>query len=273
MKSMDEIKGEDYILYMMGLAGILLILWFLWTYIIKPILSSMIRHYIITLLVTLTLVCLSFMYFKKKKNEENNLKREKQEARQKLEKEEAEFEKKQNSLGLFKYINKLGEITWANQETIEKLKADEIKRAEEALLINRIITSIREFKESRKYKNEYEYQLELQGWLKSKFIDSEIEMQIGSSRPDIVINKTIAIEVKGPTRSQDLATVVDKCLRYLTHFKELIIVLFDVDVSEKRYNEWRDAIDRHHPNVKIIKKSISTTTRVKRRRLRVLNQT
>ena len=91
------------------------------------------------------------------------------------------------------------------------------------------------------------------GYLKSKFSDADIEQQKGSSRPDIVIGD-VAIEVKGPTKTRDLETVADKCMRYYQHFGELVVVLFEVEVSERRYGEWKRGMETTFPNVRIIRK-------------------
>ena len=120
-------------------------------------------------------------------------------------------------------------------------------------MINQVVEAIEEFKPARRYKNEFPYQVELVGYLKSKFPHADIEQQKGSSRPDIVVGD-IAIEVKGSTRTQDLKTIADKCMRYYQHFGELVIVLFEVDVYEPRYEEWKKGIKNTFPNVRIIKK-------------------
>ena len=111
-------------------------------------------------------------------------------------------------------------------------------------MINQVVEAIEEFKPARRYKNEFPYQVELVGYLKSKFPHADIEQQKGSSRPDIVVGD-IAIEVKGSTRTQDLKTIADKCMRYYQHFGELVIVLFEVDVYEPRYEEWKKGIKKH----------------------------
>ncbi|MDG6219260.1 MAG: hypothetical protein QCI00_07450, partial [Candidatus Thermoplasmatota archaeon] len=80
------------------------------------------------------------------------------------------------------------------------------------------------------------------------------EKQIGSSRPDIIIDK-IAIEIKGPTLRRDLDSIANKCLRYNQHFEgPLIVVLFDIIVSDSYYQEWETGIKKTFPNVIIIKK-------------------
>ena len=60
----------------------------------------------------------------------------------------------------------------------------------------KVFSSINEFQPLKNYHNEYSYQSELAQWLKSRFPDTNIEIQRGSSRPDIVVSG-IAIEIKG----------------------------------------------------------------------------
>jgi hypothetical protein len=117
-----------------------------------------------------------------------------------------------------------------------------------------VIEMIEQFEPSRIYRDEYGYHTELQGWLKAHFSNAIVEHQIGSSRPDIVIDDSIAIEVKGPTRRQDLTTVADKCNRYMLHFENLAVVLFEVDVWDRFYDEWLRGINERYPEVVIIRK-------------------
>jgi len=119
-----------------------------------------------------------------------------------------------------------------------------------------IINAIKEFEPPRNYDNERGYHDTLFVWLKSRFPDTEMEYQIGASRPDIVIeieNTSVAIEVKGPTGSQELQTIADKLLRYKRYFDYIIIVLFDVRVSFARYEEWVAGIEETFSNVYIIR--------------------
>ena len=69
------------------------------------------------------------------------------------------------------------------------------------------------------------------------------EVQRGSSRPDIVVGD-IAIEIKGPTDNQGLITIADKINRYSQHFEHIIVVLFEVQIFERFYNEWYEGIMR-----------------------------
>jgi hypothetical protein len=120
--------------------------------------------------------------------------------------------------------------------------------------VKAVTDSIIKFNPAQNYSFELPYQTELIGWLKANFPDAVIEKQRGSSRPDIVI-EGIAIEVKGPTREQDLQTIADKCMRYSINFKKgIIIVLFNVYVNSYMYNEWSEGIRRTYPKVIIIKK-------------------
>ncbi len=93
--------------------------------------------------------------------------------------------------------------------------------------------------------------------MKSRFPNTKIEYQVGASRPDIVVevDSEIAIEVKGPTTSRDLQTIADKIIRYRRYFDKIIVVLFDVKVSPKRYEEWLEGIMDNFNDVVIIEKN------------------
>jgi len=117
-----------------------------------------------------------------------------------------------------------------------------------------VIDAIEQFEPSQNYRDEIGFHSELQGWLKAHFPSAIVEQQRGSSRPDIVIEDMIAIEVKGPTRRQDLITIADKCNRYMQHFENLAIVLFEVEVWDRFYEEWLTGINERYPEVVIIRK-------------------
>jgi len=121
-------------------------------------------------------------------------------------------------------------------------------------LVNRVIEAIKRFKPFRKYNYEDIYQIDLARYLKFYFPSTKIEIQRGSSRPDIIIGN-IAIEVKGPTTSDDLKTISDKCVRYHQYFNKLIIVMFDMNVSSRFYNDLKNGLKKHFPKVILIKKS------------------
>ena len=94
---------------------------------------------------------------------------------------------------------------------------------------------------------------ELSGCLKHEFKISEIELQTGTSRPDIVIGD-IAIEVKGPTTNEALNTLATKIFKYSHYYKHMIIVLFKPQFSERNYNELVAGIKRRYPEVEVIRK-------------------
>jgi len=115
----------------------------------------------------------------------------------------------------------------------------------------KIKTVVGRFTPAKKYKTEYEYQIELLGWLKHEFPRTQTEVQTSSSRPDIVIDN-VAIELKGPTRTKDLQSISSKILRYLNHYDHMLIVLFDLEVSERYYEDWYSGIKSNFPHVDII---------------------
>lgn len=121
-------------------------------------------------------------------------------------------------------------------------------------LFQKLVKRIKEFRTSQQWPTEEGYHAELQGWLKTDFPEAKVEIQSGSSRPDILVNN-VAIEVKGPTMYQQLDTVASKCMRYPTRFNGgLIVVLFDLQVNPWYYNEWYSSLKTTFPNVEVIKK-------------------
>jgi len=119
--------------------------------------------------------------------------------------------------------------------------------------LKEIVELIEHFKPAKKFENEYLYQITLYTYLKQSFPKAKLEEQRGSSRPDIVIDD-IAIEIKGPTTTEDLVTIADKLLRYSQNFREIIVVLFDVKVSRSRFFEWLEGIKSKFPEVIVIEK-------------------
>jgi hypothetical protein len=148
------------------------------------------------------------------------------------------------------------------RDVLDKISKDEVVKEQRILEKNtnigdeykEVARSVRDFQALYNYRKEYLYQAELTQWLKSRFPNTIIELQRGSSRPDIVVNG-IAIEVKGPTYNDDLKTIADKLLRYSQWFpKGIIIVLFNVNIYSNLYEEWSRGIKKHYPEIEIIKK-------------------
>lgn len=225
-----------------AVTGVIILLGLIWFFIIKPTISYIKNHALIFSiigLIILTGLILGIVFYVKLK------------IKQKREKEI--FERKQIELGLTKFTDRFGNERWGRYEEIQKWTKEDEEAKEKEKTINQVINEISNFKPARTYQNEYPYQLELLGYLKSKFPNADIEQQRGSSRPDIVVGD-VAIEIKGPTRTEELKTIADKCMRYYQHFGELIIVLFEVQVYEPRYLEWEKGLKNTFPNVRIIRK-------------------
>lgn len=167
------------------------------------------------------------------------------------------FEGEQNSKGLYIYVTINGETKWGSKENIKKWRDIDDKYIEENSFTKRLIQDIKDFQPTRKYKDEFPYQIELQGWLKKDYPQSKIETQTGSSRPDIIIDQ-VAIEIKGPTTTKDLKTIADKLLRYRIYYNHIIVVLFDVQMKDRYYNEWINGINntynKENDNIIIIRK-------------------
>jgi hypothetical protein len=120
-------------------------------------------------------------------------------------------------------------------------------------LIFNIIKSIKSFEPQKAWGNEDAYHKELLGWLKHEFPNVQYELQTGSSRPDLVIEK-IAIEIKGPTTDNSLNTLATKILKYSHHYNEIVIVLFETSFSEKNYQEILNGIEKSYSHVHVIRK-------------------
>ena len=137
----------------------------------------------------------------------------------------------------------------------QKRKNEEVIKKKYGDLFSSVVNEINCFKTLLPYyENELPYHIDLARCLQIKFPMLQIELQRGSSRPDIVIGD-IAIEIKGPTYEEGLQSIADKCLRYQHHFKKMIVVLFDIRTKTKRfYTEWEDGMKKNFPDVMIIKK-------------------
>ena len=147
-----------------------------------------------------------------------------------------------------------------HQERLSKYseyeKADETSiYSNDNEFLTELITVINEYRPIKPFRSEDLYHTNLYTFLCEK-IPGEIgfEQQRGSSRPDITVGD-IAIEVKGPTDSQGLVTIADKINRYSQHFEFLIVVLFEVEVYERFYQEWYEGImNQYQRQVAIIRK-------------------
>lgn len=122
-------------------------------------------------------------------------------------------------------------------------------------MLNAVTTAIQSFEPFRQYKFENQYQIDLARHLSEHFNDVKLEQQIRSSRPDIVVGK-IAIEIKGPTTTRSLQTISDKILRYYNNFDSVVIVLFNIQMTEEHYDEWLEGIKEHYPRVKVVRKGL-----------------
>lgn len=165
-----------------------------------------------------------------------------------------EFESIQKSKGLVNFIDRLGKEHWKKPSEVEKMKKEDAEAREKESLLFRVVKEIEDYRPAReKLGLEYNYQLHLFGWLQKTFHSASFEKQKGSSRPDIVIDD-IAIEIKGPTGGQELKTIADKAMRYSHHFSKIIVVLFELNVNSRYYDEWKSGLEKYHPNVEVIVK-------------------
>lgn len=186
------------------------------------------------------------------------LAREEEERRQK----EREYADLQRRRGLEEYQTTEGKTVWVpwdqleevarrDREEYQRKMAEREREAEARKLVNRLASHIEAFRPSWNNTCEQDYHRELQGYIKGLFPEARVEVQTGSSRPDIVV-QNIAIEVKGPTYSRDLQTIADKLVRYSQHYDTIIVVLFNVQVNERRYEEWERGIRNTFRDARII---------------------
>ena len=233
--------------------ALLIFVFLVWVFVIQPIIEWVNQNITTIITIFISLIALAivgyilYWKYKTKKEAEEQAYEEKREA------EEHAYEEGQKAKGFVKFVNRFGYEKWGKPNEVEKWEKEDEEARQKEKLINQVVGKIEDFRQSRNYFDEVSYQIELVGWLKSEFPNADIEQQRGSSRPDIVVGD-VAIEVKGPTRATDLTTIPDKCMRYCQHFEELIVVLFEVDASERRYEEWARGMENTFPNVKIIRK-------------------
>jgi hypothetical protein len=218
----------------------------------KPEEDSSMGTFILFILILLTY--LGIKHWKKTKQEQRRQqeevarrktveqKRKFIEEQRRIREKEEKISAAQKAKGLVKFKDK-----WVTPTEYKKLE----KEAYEQSFPSKVESEIKKFKPSRNWATEEGYQGELQGWLRHQFPHSRVEIQKGKSRPDILIGD-VAIEVKGPTGSAELASIADKCMRYGLHFEHFIVVLFNLKVNHYMYQEWKEALKKQYPNVKLI---------------------
>lgn len=240
--SKPEFDFDDLPLWAQKTIAILIFISLVWVFVIKSFIEWVNQNITTIITIFISIIALAIvgyiLYWKYETKKEA---------------EKRVYEEEQKAKGFVKFVDRFGYERWGEPNEVEEWKKEDEEAKEKEKLVNQIVGEIGDFKQSQNYRDEFPYQIELVGFLKSKFSNADIEQQKGSSRPDIVVGD-VAIEVKGPTRTADLKTIADKCMRYCQHFKELIIVLFEVDVYERRYEEWEKGMKNTFPNVKIIRK-------------------
>ncbi len=175
-----------------------------------------------------------------------------------------EFENEMRSKGQLKFVDRFGNESWGAEEQVRKWRKHDEEERRKSTLLSQVIDEINQFRESQRYEIEIGYHAELTGWLKRRFPSTQVEVQTGSSRPDIVIGN-IAIEVKGPTGNLALEGLTTKCLKYSQYYPQMILVLFERICSESNLQEVIRGIRRTFPNIYVITKpnfaSINRTNR------------
>jgi len=236
-------------------ASIFLSIFFIWISVLGIVaLASGLLAVIVYVIGTALFLLFIFFYDYKRKVERTRLQKALDEEQWRL---KNAFEEEQRKKGLVKFVDRFGNGKWGNPSEVKKwAEEDDAARIKESLEY-RVAQLIKEFKPARKLRDEYVYENSLYSWLKSQFPEIKVQMQKGSSRPDIVI-ENIAIEIKGPThRADQLDSVLGKLLRYPQHFEKVIVVLFDVTVSESYYNDWLIGLKNKFPEVEVIRKEIT----------------
>jgi hypothetical protein len=207
-----------------------------WAFVLQPLIEWINQNIlivgIVVLIVVILLLVVAYLWWKKIEKEVEEKKR---------------LEETYKSQGLVKYIRQGKEI-WGTPGQVKIWEGED----EKAKLVNRVAASIRTY-QPPKLRKEFGYQMGLHGFLQNEFRETRVEVQKGHSRPDIVIGD-IAIEVKGPTDYKALETISDKAMRYIPkNFKHLIVVLFEPQVNEGRYQEWEEGMRRTFPPVIILR--------------------
>lgn len=216
---------------------VIVVIVFVWVYVIQPLIEWIKQNILLVgfVVAILIILILTVLYYLGKELREKRI-------------IEASLEREYKTRGLSKYIRN-GVTMWGTPEQIEYWR----KMDEKAQLINRVAEAIKAYHPPRQLRDEYAYQMGLHGFLQNQFKEVEVEVQRGHSRPDIVIGD-IAIEIKGPSDSVALMSVSDKAMRYMQHFKYLIVVLFEPQFNEGRYQEWLRGMERTFSSVIVIRK-------------------
>lgn len=229
-----------------ALLAIVILLALVWVFVIQPFLVWVAQNIIpIVLAVAIIATGLGFWRYRKWREDEKS--------RLETERRKTDFERRQRAKGLIKFIDRFGREYWGRPWQVKKWRRQDQEAKVKESTFYRVAKAIEDFQPSRIYRNEFGYHTELQGWLKSKFPEAKVELKTGASRPDIVI-ENIAIEVKGPTNNRALDTLTTKCLKYSQYYTHLIAVLFEPQFSETNYREIVGGLEKHFPNVKVIRK-------------------
>lgn len=244
--------SDDKLIDIVRVIGLALIgLYIFWIFAVPPIMTWLSTN--AQTLVLVGVVCLAgiamlgYVWVREGARRAERLAREEEERVRK----EQEYADLQRQRGLEEYRTTEGKTVWVPQEQLEVVARRDREEAEARKLVNQLVGHIEKFAPLREYANEWDYHRELQIHIKAVFPDARIEVQTGSSRPDIVV-QNIAIEVKGPTYPRDFQTIADKLMRYSQHYDTVIVVLFSLQVNERRYSEWERGIKKTFGNARIV---------------------
>ncbi len=147
--------------------------------------------------------------------------------------------------------SRINTIAQEMKKNLEKKRFDE----EEAKLQNKLKKAIEEYEPFEKYEYCQAYKADICRQLLLKLKNTNIDYNSKEDKPDIIIKtgkETVAIEIKGPTTKESLASIPHKAMRYPEHIRKIIVILFDLQVEQKFYKEWLTGLKRKFPEVLVM---------------------
>ena len=102
------------------------------------------------------------------------------------------------------------------------------------------IEHIKTWKTQRKRFTEESYKIELRNFLDN--YNYVIDEEKGETNIDLLLNKTIAIELKKDPSTSEYDRLLGQMIRHFMHYKFLVVVICDVS-STDRYNEFLKRVE------------------------------
>lgn len=132
---------------------------------------------------------------------------------------------------------------WADVIEIIKSKLPDIDKSQNPKInkdFEKSITKISEWKPQRKRFNEEGYKIELRAFLQDNNL--LVEEEKGDSNIDLLINKTVAVELKKDPTTSEYDRLFGQIARHLMLYKYLVVVICDIS-NEDRYKYFLDTVD------------------------------